>query len=99
MSSDSALPEEIQTGLFAKKDYASAIIHGYIHAWLSRIVSDSPAPLLNVVLGLYHLFNKSLAEAPSEIDVRPEICGICKDPIPAKSLTFGCCARGHIFRT
>ena len=99
MSSDSALSEEIQTRLSAKKDHATSIIRNYIHTWLGRILSDSPSPLLSVVLGLYYLFSKSLAEFTSEIEVRPEICGICKDPIPAKSLTFGCCARGHIVRT
>ena len=98
MSSDSALPEEIQTPLAAKKDHATLIIHDYIHTKLTRIQSDSPTPLLNVIIGIYDLFNKSSAEVPSEIEIPPEICGICKDPIPAKSLTFGCCARGHIFR-
>src|SRR5947207_12429275 len=92
MSSDNVLAEEIQGRLAAKKDHATSTIYNYIHTWLSRFISDSPAPLLNVILGIYHTFNKSLPE------VTPENCGICKDPIPAKSLAFGSCYRGHIFR-
>ena len=92
MSSDNVLAEEIQTRLAAKKDHATSIIYNYIHTWLSRFISDSPRPLLHVILGLYHTFSKLLPEVP------PEICGICKDPIHAKSLTFGSCSRGHVFR-
>jgi hypothetical protein len=94
MALNSILPEEILEQIAVQHDSALVTIFQYMHGSLQSLaLSSTSNNFLSLILGIYDCFSNS-TQGES-----PERCGICGDPVPAKSRTFGSCAKGHLFRT
>jgi hypothetical protein len=74
-----------------KTQFATSMIRQHTYQWLQSALSEES--LLSLLKGIYSAFESSTP------DSSPEICGICGETVPANSLSFGSCPKGHIFRT
>lgn len=58
----------------------------------SHILSIPPSRITSHILSIYDAFEGSNSSSSHEL------CGICGEVVPAKSLSHGSCSNGHLFR-
>lgn len=93
MSLDSTLSQELLSRINSQTEAASQPLFQDIRNKLRSLASSVDSNVfLSLVLQIYDSFSNSAAAQS------PERCGICGDPVPAKSQSFGICTRGHLFR-
>lgn len=93
MSLDSTLSQELLSRINSQTEAASQLLFQDIRNKLRSLASSVDSNVfLSLVLQIYDSFSDSAAAQS------PERCGICGDPVPAKSQSFGICTRGHLFR-
>jgi hypothetical protein len=88
-SSHPLLESSTSTRIINLNTTAMKAIRTHLH---SHILSLSPSRITSYILSIYDAF------ATSNPSSSHELCGICADTIPAKSLSHGSCSNRHLFR-